>query len=185
MRNIADKKRAGQEDADSDCLFGNGANNPSVDPFSATEFRSVHNWGSASVVVFDLCSGGVQAVLGNAKVQFPSRQLFPPGALPKDRAFIRFLDCSVDFRKARMNKIGDAHGQGKLAIKPKLRHAELVVNLAGTMASFLVSTSDERSARSVTGQSGSSVPEPSTWSMIAIGGVALLAMLHRRKRRTG
>jgi hypothetical protein len=40
--------------------------------------------------------------------------------------------------------IGDAHGQGKLAIKLKARHAELVVNLAGTMASFLVSTWDER-----------------------------------------
>jgi hypothetical protein len=46
------------------------------------------------------------------------------------------------------NKIGDAHGQGKLAIKPKPRHAELAVNLAGTMASFLVSTWDARSARS-------------------------------------
>jgi hypothetical protein len=33
--------------------------------------------------------------------------------------------------------------QGKLAIKPKSRHAELVVNLAGIMASFLVSTWDE------------------------------------------
>jgi hypothetical protein len=45
----------------------------------------------------------------------------------------------VNYLGAIRNKIGDAHGQGKLAIKPKARHAELVVNLAGTMASFLVS----------------------------------------------
>ena len=50
----------------------------------------------------------------------------------------------VNYLGAIRNKIGDAHGQGKLAIKPKARHAELVVNLAGTMASFLVSTWDER-----------------------------------------
>lgn len=38
------------------------------------------------------------------------------------------------------NKHGDAHGQGPRAIKPKARHAELAVNLAGTMAIFLVQT---------------------------------------------
>ncbi|GHE22824.1 abortive infection family protein [Halomonas urumqiensis] len=38
------------------------------------------------------------------------------------------------------NKIGDAHGQGPKAVKPSPRHAELAVNLAGTMASFLIST---------------------------------------------
>lgn len=38
------------------------------------------------------------------------------------------------------NKIGDAHGKGRRAVKPKTRHAELVVHLAGTMAAFLVST---------------------------------------------
>lgn len=43
------------------------------------------------------------------------------------------------------NRVGDAHGQGRRAVKPKPRHAELAVNLAGTMASFLVSTWKERS----------------------------------------
>jgi hypothetical protein len=38
------------------------------------------------------------------------------------------------------NKIGDAHGMRPRAVKPKPRHAELAVNLAGTMASFLVAT---------------------------------------------
>lgn len=38
------------------------------------------------------------------------------------------------------NKIGDAHGQGSKPIKPAPRHAALAVNLAGTMATFLVET---------------------------------------------
>lgn len=41
------------------------------------------------------------------------------------------------------NKLGDAHGKGKLPVKPKARHAELAVNLAGSMALFLVSTHTE------------------------------------------
>jgi hypothetical protein len=42
------------------------------------------------------------------------------------------------------NKIGDAHGQGRRAVRPKARHAELAVNLAGTMAAFLISTWKDR-----------------------------------------
>jgi hypothetical protein len=38
------------------------------------------------------------------------------------------------------NKLGDAHGSGPTANKPKPRHAELAVNLAGTMAIFLIQT---------------------------------------------
>jgi Abortive infection C-terminus len=37
-----------------------------------------------------------------------------------------------------------AHGKGRLPVKPKARHAELAVNLAGTMAMFLISTWVER-----------------------------------------
>lgn len=37
------------------------------------------------------------------------------------------------------NKVGDAHGQGKKNFKPASRHAELAVNLAGTMSVFLFS----------------------------------------------
>jgi Abortive infection C-terminus len=40
--------------------------------------------------------------------------------------------------------IGDAHGSRPRAMKPKPRHAELAVNLAGTMASFLVATWQEQ-----------------------------------------
>jgi len=42
------------------------------------------------------------------------------------------------------NRLGDAHGKGRLPVKPKARHAELTVNLAGTMAMFLISTWVER-----------------------------------------
>ncbi len=38
------------------------------------------------------------------------------------------------------NKHGDAHGAGPKTIKPKPRHAELSVNLAGSMALFLIQT---------------------------------------------
>ncbi|MHC4177908.1 MAG: abortive infection family protein [Planctomycetota bacterium] len=41
---------------------------------------------------------------------------------------------------ALRNRVGDAHGQGRRPVKPAPRHAELAVNLAGTMAMFLVST---------------------------------------------
>jgi len=48
------------------------------------------------------------------------------------------------------NKYGDAHGSGPRAIKPKARHAELSVNLAGAMALFLISTYEEGSFKKVT-----------------------------------
>ncbi|TPK10540.1 hypothetical protein FJ543_22525 [Mesorhizobium sp. B2-5-7] len=38
------------------------------------------------------------------------------------------------------NKIGDAHSPGPKKVKPASRHAQLAVNLSGTMATFLVST---------------------------------------------
>ena len=41
------------------------------------------------------------------------------------------------------NKHGDAHGSSPSRVKPKPRHAELAVNLAGTMALFLISTYEE------------------------------------------
>jgi len=38
------------------------------------------------------------------------------------------------------NKLGDAHGKGKKPVKPAPRHAELAVNLTGSMALFLIET---------------------------------------------
>jgi hypothetical protein len=42
------------------------------------------------------------------------------------------------------NTLGDAHGQGKGAVRPQTRHAALAVNLAGAMAVFLVETWEAR-----------------------------------------
>jgi len=42
------------------------------------------------------------------------------------------------------NRLGDAHGQGKLPVRPATRHAELVVNLAGSVSLFLVATWENR-----------------------------------------
>lgn len=42
------------------------------------------------------------------------------------------------------NKLSDAHGRGKRGAKPADRHAELAVNLAGAMATFLVRTWQSR-----------------------------------------
>lgn len=43
------------------------------------------------------------------------------------------------------NRLSDAHGKGKGAPRPAPRHAELAVNLAGAMATFLVSSWTTRS----------------------------------------
>lgn len=45
---------------------------------------------------------------------------------------------------ALRNKLSDAHGKGKKSVKPSPRHAELAVNLAGSMATFIVSTWEAR-----------------------------------------
>jgi len=50
----------------------------------------------------------------------------------------------VNHLGAIRNRIGDAHGQGRRPVKPKPRHAELAVNLAGTMAAFLIATWKDR-----------------------------------------
>jgi len=42
------------------------------------------------------------------------------------------------------NKHGDAHGKSNKAIKPSLRHAELAVNLSGSMALFLIETLEQK-----------------------------------------
>lgn len=47
---------------------------------------------------------------------------------------------------ALRNKLGDAHGGGPRRARPAARHAELAVNLAGSMATFLVATWTARQA---------------------------------------
>jgi hypothetical protein len=44
------------------------------------------------------------------------------------------------------NKIGDAQGQGRRPIRPSARHAQLAVNLAGAVATFLIDTREAMNA---------------------------------------
>jgi hypothetical protein len=46
----------------------------------------------------------------------------------------------VEGLAALRNRFGDSHGKGQHGLKPAPRHAELAVNLAGAMATFLVAT---------------------------------------------
>ncbi|MBW8811472.1 MAG: abortive infection family protein [Lysobacter sp.] len=45
---------------------------------------------------------------------------------------------------ALRNRLSDAHGTGKAAVKPAARHAELAVNLAGALAVYLLATKAAR-----------------------------------------
>lgn len=56
------------------------------------------------------------------------------------RAILGNCQAVVGNLAAIRNRLGDAHGQGRRPVRPHARHAELAVNLAGTMASFLVAT---------------------------------------------
>ena len=60
------------------------------------------------------------------------------------RAILGNCQSIVNNLSAIRNRVGDAHGQGRRRVRPKPRHAELAVNLAGTMAAFLVETWQER-----------------------------------------
>ena len=63
---------------------------------------------------------------------------------PVFKAILGNCQSIVNYLGSIRNKIGDAHGQGRNPVRPKPRHAELAVNLAGTMCSFLISTWNER-----------------------------------------
>ena len=56
------------------------------------------------------------------------------------KAILGNCQTIVDRLAAIRNIAGDAHGQGRRPVKPTPRHAELAVNLAGSMAAFLVAT---------------------------------------------
>jgi hypothetical protein len=60
------------------------------------------------------------------------------------KAILGNCQAVVNHLGAIRNKIGDAHGQGRRPVKPKARHAELAVNLAGTMAAFIIATWKDR-----------------------------------------
>lgn len=45
---------------------------------------------------------------------------------------------------ALRNRLSDSHGRGKAGVKPAPRHAELAVNLAGTLSVYLIATWEAR-----------------------------------------
>lgn len=48
---------------------------------------------------------------------------------------------------ALRNRLSDSHGKNKTAVKPAPRHAELAVNLAGALATYLLATWDARAGK--------------------------------------
>jgi hypothetical protein len=50
----------------------------------------------------------------------------------------------VDTMANLRNLFSDSHGKGKNPVKPKPRHAEFVVNLAGNLAAYIVRTWEEK-----------------------------------------
>ena len=88
-----------------------------------------------------------------AAYRFPARANTPGGAPDRHLyrygqiAFKRILGGAtsvIEGLGSLRNKIGDAHGHAKKAVRPSARHAQLAVNLAGTMATFIVETWNER-----------------------------------------
>lgn len=65
----------------------------------------------------------------------------------KEEAFKKILgnaQAVVNELAALRNDQGDAHGKGQKAYRPAPRHAELAIGFAGTIASFLVATWQQR-----------------------------------------
>ena len=69
-----------------------------------------------------------------------------PGA-HEERVFRQILGgchAVVEGLGTLRNRLGDAHGSGRQRVRPSTRHAELAVNLAGAMSTFLIETHKAR-----------------------------------------
>lgn len=65
-----------------------------------------------------------------------------------EQAFKKILGgCTtvVDGLANLRNALSDSHGKSKRSVKPSARHAQLAVNLAGALATFLIETHNSRS----------------------------------------
>jgi abortive infection Abi-like protein len=65
----------------------------------------------------------------------------------KEQVFKQILSgcfSVVNGLAALRNAFGDAHGKGATTPKPSIRHADLAVNLSGTISAFLLATYEER-----------------------------------------
>jgi len=60
-----------------------------------------------------------------------------------EQAFKRILGGCISVVEglgSLRNRLGDAHGKGKVGTKPAPRHAELAVNLSGVLATYILAT---------------------------------------------
>jgi len=96
-------------------------------------------------------------VYGDAEIPklwaFTSEQLNLLPSQHDEEAFRRILgNCQavVDGIANVRNRVGDAHGRGRRQVRISARHAELAVNLAGAMASFVLNTWLDRAAGEAT-----------------------------------
>lgn len=83
-----------------------------------------------------------------------ARQLNLAPSQHTEEAFRRILGAChtvVETIGTLRNKIGDAHGRGGKPVRPASRHAALAVNLAGTMATFIVETWQARKSTTPVG----------------------------------
>lgn len=63
---------------------------------------------------------------------------------PVFRQILGGCTAVVEGLGAVRNRLSDSHGKGKVSAKPAPRHAELAVNLAGSVALFLLATFEQR-----------------------------------------
>src|SRR3954469_16034145 len=64
------------------------------------------------------------------------------------KAILGNCQSVVNYLGTIRNRLGASHGQGGKPVRPRPRHAQLVVNLAGSMATFLITTWLEQDAAS-------------------------------------
>jgi len=118
--------------------------------------RKTHDPEGAITMARTLIESTCKHILDEIKVKYDSRKIELPALYKKtakelnltpeqhdEIIFKQILgSCSgvVNGLGVLRNKLGDAHGTGKNKVKPKERHAELAVNLAGAMALFLIKT---------------------------------------------
>ena len=121
--------------------------------------RRVHDPEGAITLAKSLLEAACKHVLDGLDIQYEPRADLPklwslaskqlklaPSQHQEEvfRAILGNCQAVVGNLAAVRNKLGDAHGHGRRPVKPQARHAELAVNLSGSMAAFLVATWENR-----------------------------------------
>jgi uncharacterized protein YfkK (UPF0435 family) len=82
--------------------------------------------------------------------QLTSKQLNIAPSQHTEEVFRQILGgvtAAVEGLGTLRNRLSDAHGKGRIAAKPKARHAELAVNLSGALAMFVLQTWEEKKGK--------------------------------------